>query len=91
MREAIGFIEIRGLVGALEAADTMVKAADVTISDFQVVGSGLISVMVSGDVAAVTAAVESARYQIENLGELISANVIPRPHDDIGKLISMGD
>ncbi|MEL7609620.1 MAG: BMC domain-containing protein [Bacillota bacterium] len=87
MRQAIGIVETRGLVGAIEAADTMAKAAKVTISDFRVVGSGLVAVVVSGDVAAVQAAVDSGRRTAERVGELVSYNVIPRPHAEVDKLM----
>ncbi len=87
MRQAIGFIEVRSLVAAMEAADAMVKAADVHLDDFQFVGSGLVAVVVTGDVAAVTSAVEVAKDRTKHLGELISANVIPRPHEEVDRLI----
>lgn len=86
MREAIGMIEVRSLVGAIEAADAMVKSASVRILDMQIVGSGLVSVTVAGDVGAVNAAVENGRLRAETVAEVISANVIPRPHDEVDKL-----
>ena len=86
MREAIGMIEVRSLAGAIEAADAMVKSASVRILDMQIVGSGLVSVTVAGDVGAVNAAVESGRARAEMVAEVISANVIPRPHDEVDKL-----
>lgn len=86
MREAIGMIEVRSLAGAIEAADAMVKSASVRILDMQIVGSGLVSVTVAGDVGAVTAAVESGRARAEMVAEVISANIIPRPHDEVDKL-----
>lgn len=86
MREAIGMVETRSLVGAIEATDAMLKSADVQIMDFQIVGSGLVNVTVTGEVAAVTAAVESGRISAEEIAEVISANVIPRPHDEVDKL-----
>jgi len=87
MREAIGMVETRSLVGAIEAADAMVKAANVKIVDFQVVGSGLVSVTVAGDVGAVKAAVESGKQRAEKLAEVISYNVIPRPHEEVDKIL----
>ncbi len=86
MREAIGMIEVRSFVGAIEAADAMVKSASVNILDMQIVGSGLVSVTVAGDVGAVTAAVESGRARAETVAEVISSNIIPRPHDEVDKL-----
>lgn len=86
MREAIGMVETRSLVGAIEATDAMLKSANVHIMDFQVVGSGLVNVTVTGEVAAVTAAVESGRIRAEELAEVVSANVIPRPHEEVDKL-----
>lgn len=86
MREAIGMVEVRSLIGAIEAADSMVKAASVKIMDFQIVGSGLVSVTVSGDVGAVKAAVESGELRAAQVAEVISANVIPRPHDEVDKI-----
>lgn len=86
MREAIGMIEVRSFVGAIEAADAMVKSASVRILDIQIVGSGLVCVTVAGDVGAVTAAVESGRMRAEAVAEVVSANVIPRPHDEVDKL-----
>ncbi|MCF6459670.1 BMC domain-containing protein [Clostridium sp. Cult3] len=86
MKEAIGMVETRSLIAAIEAADTMVKAASVEIIDFQVVGSGLVSVTVSGDVGAVKAAVESGKVRAAQVAEVVSANVIPRPHDEVDKI-----
>ncbi|NMA86436.1 MAG: BMC domain-containing protein [Tissierellia bacterium] len=86
MRQAIGMVETRSLIGAIEAADTMVKAASVEIMDFQIVGSGLVSVTVAGDVGAVKAAVESAKVRAAQVAEVVSANVIPRPHDEVDKI-----
>lgn len=86
MREAIGMVETKSMVAAIEAADTMLKAASVRIVDFQIVGSGLVSVTVTGDVAAVTAAVENAKIRAAQVAEVVSANVIPRPHDEVDKI-----
>lgn len=86
MKEAIGMVETRSLVAAIEAADAMVKSANVKIMDFQLVGSGLVSVTVTGEVAAVTAAVENAKLRAGEVAEVVSANVIPRPHDEVDKL-----
>lgn len=86
MKEAIGMVEARSLVGAIEATDAMLKSANVQIMDFRIVGSGLVNVTVTGEVAAVTAAVENGRLRAEELAEVISANVIARPHDEVDKL-----
>lgn len=86
MQEAIGMVEVKSLVGAMEAVDSMLKAANVKILDFQIVGSGLVSVTVSGDVAAVTAAVETGRERASQIAEVISSNVIARPNDEVSKL-----
>lgn len=86
MKEAIGMVETRSLVAAIEAADAMLKAASVKILDFQVVGSGLVSVTVTGDVAAVMAAVDSGKIRGAEIAEVVSANVIPRPHDEVDKI-----
>ena len=86
MKEAIGMVETRSLVAAIEAADAMLKAANVKILDFQVVGSGLVSITVTGDVAAVMAAVDSGKIRGGEIAEVVSANVIPRPHDEVDKI-----
>ncbi|WP_347176182.1 BMC domain-containing protein [Tissierella sp. Yu-01] len=86
MKEAIGMVETRSLTGAIEAADAMLKSANVKIMDFQLVGSGLVSVTVTGEVAAVMAAVDTAKERASQVAEVVSANVIPRPHDEVDKL-----
>jgi len=86
-QEALGMVESRGLVGAIEAADSMVKAADVTLVGKQMVGSGLVTVMVRGDVGAVKAAVEAGSAAVKRVGELVSVHVIPRPHEDVEKIL----
>jgi microcompartment protein CcmL/EutN len=86
VREAIGMVETKSMVAAIEAADTMLKTASVRIMDFQLVGSGLVAVTVTGDVAAVTAAVENAKIRAGQVAEVVSANVIARPHDEVDKL-----
>jgi len=83
MREALGMIETRGLVAAIEAADTMVKAANVTLIGKVLTGGGLVSVMVRGDVGAVKAATEAGAEAARRIGELVSVHVIPRPHGDV--------
>ena len=86
MKEAIGMVEVRSFAGAMEAADAMLKAANVSIMDFQIVGSGLVSVTVTGEVAAVQAAVDVAKERAAEIAEVISANVIPRPHEEVDKI-----
>ena len=85
--EALGMIETRGLVAAIEAADAMVKAANVVLLGSEKIGSGLVSVMVRGDVGAVKAAVEAGGAAAARLGEVIATHVIPRPHNDVNKLL----
>ena len=85
--EALGMIETRGLVAAIEAADAMVKAAEVTLIGTEKIGSGLVSVMVRGDVGAVKAAVEAGSATAQRLGEVIATHVIPRPHSDVEQIL----
>ena len=87
MQEALGMIETRGLVSAIEAADAMVKAANVHLIGKVHVGGGLVTVMVRGDVGAVKAAVEAGGAAAKRVGELISVHVIPRPHDDVEAIL----
>lgn len=90
MKEALGLIETRGLVGSIEAADAMVKAAKVTLIGRERVGGGLVTVMVRGDVGAVKAAVESGAEAVRKVGELISVHVIPRPHEEVESILPTG-
>ena len=85
--EALGMIETRGLVAAIEAADAMVKAANVELIGTEKIGSGLVSVMVRGDVGAVKSAVEAGANSASRLGEMIATHVIPRPHNDVEKIL----
>jgi microcompartment protein CcmL/EutN len=85
--EALGMVETRGLVAAIEAADAMLKAANVQLIGTEKIGSGLVSVMVRGDVGAVKAAVEAGSAAATSLGEVIATHVIPRPHADVEKLL----
>lgn len=87
MRDALGFFEVRSLVAATEAADAMLKAADVQMKSFNYVGSGVISVIVSGEVAAVKAAIEAAQSRAGMMAEVISVNVIPRPNKELDELL----
>ncbi len=85
--EALGMVETRGLTAAIEAADSMVKAAQVTLVGTEKIGSGLVTVMVRGDVGAVKAAVEAGAANAARLGELVATHVIPRPHGDVEKIL----
>ena len=83
MKEALGMIETRGLVGSIEAADAMEKAAKVTLIGRERVGGGFVTVMVRGDVGAVKAAVEAGAEAARRIGDLVSVHVIPRPHEEV--------
>ena len=85
--EALGMVETRGLVAAIEAADAMLKAANVQLIGTEKIGSGLVSVMVRGDVGAVKAAVEAGGSSAQKLGEIVATHVIPRPHGDVEKIL----
>ena len=82
-KQALGMVETKGLVGAIEAADAMVKAANVTLVGKEKIGSGLVTVMVRGDVGAVKASVDAGAAAAKRVGELVSVHVIPRPHQDV--------
>ncbi len=86
-QEALGMVETRGLVASIEAADAMLKAANVVLVGTEKIGSGLVSVMVRGDVGAVKAAVEAGTSSASKLGELVASHVIPRPHSDVEKIL----
>ena len=90
MQEALGLIETRGLVAAIEAADAMVKAANVKFMGRQKVKGGLVAIMVAGDVGAVKAATDAGAAACKRVGEMVSAHVIPRPHRDIDKMLPIG-
>lgn len=85
--EALGLIETRGLVGAIEAADAMVKAANVELVGKEQIGGGFVTVMVRGDVGAVKAATDAGAAAARKVGELISVHVIPRPHEELAKIL----
>lgn len=85
--EALGMIETKGLVGAIEAADAMVKAANVILVGYEKIGSGLVTVMVRGDVGAVKASVDAGTAAANAIGEVVSTHVIPRPHTDVEKIL----
>ena len=82
-QDALGMVETRGLTAAIEAADAMTKAANVTLVGTEKIGSGLVSVMVRGDVGAVKAATEAGSQAAARLGEIVAVHVIPRPHQDV--------
>ena len=84
---ALGMIETKGLVAAIEAADAMVKAANVTLIGKEHIGGGLVTVMVRGDVGAVKAATDAGAAAAERVGELVSVHVIPRPHNEIEAIL----
>jgi ethanolamine utilization protein EutM len=86
-KEALGMIETKGLVGAIEAADAAVKAANVRLIGKEKIGSGLVTVMVRGDVAAVKAAVDAGAAAAKRVGELFSVHVIPRPHENVENIL----
>ena len=93
MNNALGMVETKGLVGAIEAADAMVKASNVELAGYEKIGSGLVTVMVRGDVGAVKAAVEAGAVAAGavaagNVGMVISTHVIPRPHHDVESLLA---
>jgi ethanolamine utilization protein EutM len=87
---ALGMIETRGLVASIEAADAMVKSANVTLVGKECIGSGLVTVMVRGDVGAVKAATDAGAAAAGRIGELVSVHVIPRPHPDVEGLLPEG-
>ena len=87
MGEALGMIETKGLVGAIEAADAMTKSANVTLIGYEKIGSGLVTLMVRGDVGAVKASVDAGAAAAEKVGEIVSQHVIPRPHTDVERIL----
>ena len=87
--EALGLIETKGFVAAIEAADAMVKAANVTLAGYKKVGAGLVTVMIKGDVGAVKAATDAGAASAARVGEVMSVHVIPRPHGDVDTAITL--
>lgn len=85
--DALGMVETKGLVAAIEAADAMVKAANVNLVGYEKIGSGLVTVMVRGDVGAVKAATDAGAASAKLVGEVVSIHVIPRPHTDTEKIL----
>ncbi|MCG8540485.1 MAG: ethanolamine utilization microcompartment protein EutM [Clostridia bacterium] len=91
MNNALGMIETKGLVAAIEAADAMSKSANVVLIGYEKIGSGLVTVMVRGDVGAVKAATDAGSAAASKVGELVSVHVIPRPHNDVEKILPIFD
>jgi ethanolamine utilization protein EutM len=87
MQSAIGLIETRGLVGSIEAADAMVKAANVSLLGEERIGGGFVTVIIEGDVGAVKAATDAGAAAAKRVGELVSVHVIPRPHEELDKIL----
>jgi ethanolamine utilization protein EutM len=85
--EALGMIETRGLVALVEASDAMLKSANVTLIGWQKIGSGMVTALVVGDVAAVKAAVDAGAAAAGRVGEVLGVQVIPRPHEDVGAVL----
>jgi ethanolamine utilization protein EutM len=85
--EALGMVETKGLIGSIEAADAMVKAASVVLIGKEYIGAGYVTVMVRGDVAAVKAATDAGAAAARRVGELVSVHVIPRPHNEVDKVL----
>lgn len=86
-QEALGMVETKGLVGAIEAADAMVKSANVALVGYEKIGSGLVTVMVRGDVGAVKAATDAGAVAAGKVGEVVSVHVVPRPHTEVEKIL----
>ena len=85
--DALGMIETKGLIGSIEAADAMVKAANVTLIGKELVGGGLVTVLIRGDVGAVKAATDAGAEAAKRVGELVSVHVIPRPHTEVEEIL----
>ena len=90
MQGALGLIETRGLVAAIEAADVMVKAANVTLVGRESIGGGYVTVVITGDVGAVKAAIDAGATAAKRVGELVSVHLIPRPSDDVASVLPSG-
>ncbi|MCL4425081.1 MAG: ethanolamine utilization microcompartment protein EutM [Firmicutes bacterium] len=88
--EALGMVETRGLVAMIEAADAMVKAANVRLVGYEKIGSGLVTAIVRGDVAAVKSATDAGAAAAAKVGEVVSVHVIPRPHSDLESVLPIG-
>jgi ethanolamine utilization protein EutM len=88
--EALGMVETKGLVGSIEAADAMVKTANVVLVGRELIGAGYVTVLVRGDVGAVKAATDAGAAAARRVGELVSVHVIPRPHEEVEKVLPGG-
>ena len=89
-QEALGMVETKGLIGSIEAADAMVKAANVLLIGKEYIGAGYVTVMVRGDVGAVKAATDAGAAAARRVGELVSVHVIPRPHAEVERILPKG-
>jgi ethanolamine utilization protein EutM len=89
-RDALGLVETKGLIGSVEAADAMVKAANVILIGKEYIGAGYVTVMVRGDVGAVKAATDAGAAAARRVGELVSVHVIPRPHTEVERILPKG-
>ena len=89
-QEALGLVETKGLIGSIEAADAMVKAANVILVGKEYIGAGYVTVMVRGDVGAVKAATDAGAAAARRVGELVSVHVIPRPHTEVERILPKG-
>ena len=87
--EALGMVETKGLVALVEASDAMLKSANVTLLGWQKIGSGLVTALVVGDVAAVKAAIDAGSAAASRVGEVVGVQVLPRPHDDLGTILPL--
>ncbi|MEQ2466061.1 propanediol utilization microcompartment protein PduA [Niallia sp. JL1B1071] len=87
MNDALGMVETKGYIASVEAADAMVKSANVRLIGYKQIGSGLVTVLVRGDVGAVKSATEAGEAAANNVGEVVSVHVIPRPHTDVEKIL----
>jgi microcompartment protein CcmL/EutN len=90
-QEALGLVETKGLIGSIEAADAMVKAANVVLIGKEYIGAGYVTVMVRGDVGAVKAATDAGAAAARRVGELVSVHVIPRPHTEVERVLPRGE
>ncbi len=90
MQEALGMVETKGLVATIEAADAMVKAANVQLVGYEKIGEGFVTAIVRGDVAAVKAATDAGAAAARRVGELVSVHVIPRPHSSVDEVLPLG-
>jgi ethanolamine utilization protein EutM len=89
-RDALGMVETRGFIGSVEAADAMVKAANVQLIGSEYIGAGYVTVLVRGDVGAVKAATDAGAAAARRVGELVSVHVIPRPHTEVERILPRG-